>query len=370
MPEIHLQQEILELTKKLIGFQSTNSRPEEIHRCAVFIEQWLDRYNIPYQRTDKDRIPSITVLPKPGYAPVLLMTHFDVVESDDRALFTPIERGDRLFGRGAIDDKYGVALSLVLLREHLLNRQQSGQRLEGLNFGLLLTGDEEMGGANGAKKASDSITPDFFIAIDGGSPDLIVTKEKGVISLELHARGEAAHAARPWLGTSAFDMLIDDYTRISKLFPASSNDTWHRTMVLTKCKAGNGSSNIVPEKARAMLDIRFTENDDADFLVSEIRNMVKSDLTVHAKEPVFMSGPSTYLDLLVDHSGGAEVGFEHGASDARYFSSKDIPGAIWGADGGMSQHTKDEHIVIPSLYQLYDRLDSYLTHLPEKQLPR
>ncbi|MFW2365835.1 MAG: M20 family metallopeptidase [Desulforhopalus sp.] len=366
MPDIRLQQEILELTKKLISYPSTNSRPEEIHNCAVFIEQWLDRYNIPYQRTDEGRTPSINVLPKPGYAPVLLMTHFDVVESDDPALFIPVERDNRLFGRGAIDDKYGVALSLVLLREHLRQSQKDGHQMNSLNFGLLMTGDEETGGANGAKKASDSITTDFFLVLDGGNPGLIVTKEKGVISLELNAMGIAAHAARPWLGKSAFDILLEDYTRISTLFPAASDDPWHRTMVLTKCKAGNGSSNIVPAKASAMLDIRYTENDDADFLVSQIESMVKSDLTVHAKEPVFMSGPSTYLDLLVDHSDGAAVGFEHGASDARYFSSKNIPGAIWGADGEMSQHTSDEHIVISSLYRFYDRLDSYLNNLPEK----
>lgn len=161
-------------------------------------------------------------------------------------------------------------------------------------------------------------------------------------------------------------MLVEDYARISTLFPAVSNDSWHQTMVLTKCRAGNGSSNMVPAEARAMVDIRFTENDDADYLVSQIENMVKCDVMVHAKEPVFMSGPSTYLDLLVDHSGGAKVGSEHGASDARYFSAKDIPGAIWGADGEMSQHTNDERIVISSLYQLYDRLDSYLNNLPSR----
>lgn len=351
------------MTKKLIRFPSTNSRPQEIHNCAAFIEQWLTDYTIPYQRRDKDRTPSITILPKPGYTPVLLMSHFDVVESDDPVLFTPKEVNGRLFGRGSIDDKYGVALSMVLIREHLLRAKKNGRTPDNLNFGLLLTGDEEVGGANGAKVASDTISTDFFLVIDGGNPELIVTKEKGVISLELHARGQAAHAARPWSGENAFDILVEDYARIGKLFAESTADHWHRTMVLTKCKAGNGSSNIVPEEARATYDIRYTEQDDPDLLISAIKEMVRSEVTVHAREPVFISSPSPYLDFLVDCSGGASVGFEHGASDARYFSSKNIPGAIWGADGGMSQHSRDEHIVISSLYTLYDRLDTYFTHL-------
>lgn len=352
---------LLELTKALIRIPSTQSRPEQIAHCATFIEQWLAANGIAYTRYDQGSAPSIVVLPQKGYAPLLLMTHFDVVEADDPALFEPYQTETSLFGRGAIDDKYGVAISLLLFRKHLQRARAAGKDQDQLCFGLLLTGDEEVGGARGAKLAAQSITTDFFLAIDGGNPGLIVTKEKGILSLELTASGTAAHAARPWLGTSAFDILIDDYQKIRALFQEEAEDHWHKTLVLTRCHAGNGSVNTIPAQATATLDIRYTEQDDSKALLSSISETISSELRVRALEPVFTSGPSPYLDLLVEQSGGAAIGFEHGASDARYFSSRNIPGAIWGAEGEMSQHTKNEHIVISSLYQLYERLDNYLS---------
>ena len=65
------------------------------------------------------------------------------------------------------------------------------------------------------------------------------------------------------------------------------------------------------------------------------------------------------------YTDNAVFGFSHGASDARYLSEKDIPGGIWGAEGEMSQHTEDEHIVLDSLYFIFDRLDAFLTEIAE-----
>ena len=359
MPTPHLQQEIVALTQELIRIPSTHSRPQEIWNCAFFIEKWLTNNNISYKLQESNGIPTIMVLPEKGRVPVLLMSHFDVVEADDELIFTPRLDGDRLFGRGAIDDKYGVALSLILYREYRRKNKASGSNVQ-MPFGLLFTGDEEVGGTNGAAVAAKRINTDFFLAIDGGRPDLIVTKEKGIVQLELEARGTAAHAARPWLGQSAFDLLMDDYRKMQHHFSTTTADHWHRTMVLTKCQTGNGSTNIVPDKARAIFDIRYTEEDNPKELINNIRREVTSEVTVHALDPVFMGRPSSYLDLLVAHSDGARVGFEHGASDARYLSQLGIPGAIWGADGEMSQHRHDERIVVPSMLHFYDCLDGFL----------
>lgn len=291
------------------------------------------------------------------------MTHFDVVEVDDEKLFEPVIKDGKLYGRGSIDDKYGVAISLVLFREYYQKVLADGLSFEALQFGLLFTGDEEVGGGNGAKIASEVVSTDFFVAIDGGRPDLIVTKEKGVMLLELTARGRAAHAARPWLGRNAFDVLVKDYARIMQLFAEETEDHWHKTIVMSKARAGNGSTNIVPEKATAFFDIRYTEYDNPHTIINSIENMVDSSVTVHALEPVFIGGSSPYLDQLVAQAEGVRVGFEHGASDARYLSQLGMPGAIWGADGEMSQHSDDEHIVISSLYYLYDEFDKFLNIL-------
>lgn len=364
----HLQQEILDLLKDLIRIPSTNSRPEEIRRCAEFIETWLKKNNIGYQLEEHDTTPSLFVMPPNRKVQVLLMSHFDVVEVDDTAQFEPVERDGLLYGRGSIDDKYAVALSLILFREQVRKLERDGQCQDDISFGLLLTGDEEVGGTNGAGKAVENLDTKFFIALDGGNPDHIVTKEKGVIALRLEAHGKSAHAARPWLGKSAFDILVDDYHRIQQqLFTLETEDHWHRTMVLANCHAGNGSTNIVPEQATATLNIRFTEHDEPEKLVEEIRACTTSKVILDALDPVFDSGPSPYLDLLVKHSKGAGVGFEHGASDAKYFSTRGIPGAIWGAVGNMSQHTENEHLEIESLSRIYGCLEQFLMEIQLQQ---
>jgi succinyl-diaminopimelate desuccinylase len=362
----HLEKEILELTEALIRIPSTQTRPGKISECASFIAQWLGKHGINYKRYDENDVPSIVVMPSEATeTKILLMAHFDVVEAESDAAFSPRIEDGKLYGRGAIDDKYAVALSLILFREHLSTLYKQGLTQREMSFGLLLTGDEEVGGRDGVGKVGQIIHPDFFIALDGGRPGLIVTKEKGTLLINLEATGKAGHAARPWLGKNAFDILTKDYMKLLSLFSERTDDHWHKTMVLSQCKAGNGSTNIIPEKASATLDIRYTEHDNPDEIIASIREVVASKVEVQGKEPMFFGGSSLYFPTLKKHANGAVFGFEHGASDARYLSTRDIPGAIWGADGEMSQHTDEEHIVLDSLYGLFESLDSFLKETAE-----
>lgn len=364
-PENQIHYEILELTRQLIEIPSTSSRRDDIHRCADFICQWLKENGINHEPHIIEDVPSISVLPRPGQAPILVMSHFDVVEVMNTRLFEPWIEDGCLFGRGAIDDKYAVALSMVLFREHLQRLKAAGGGQQDMPFGLLLSGDEETGGANGVGALIETIDSEFCIAIDGGGPELIVNKEKGILQLKITATGKAAHGARPWLGENAFDNLVHDYLKLKSIFTEQaqdqSGDHWHKTMVLSNLHVGNGSINVVPDKAEAFFDIRYTEHDDPDAILTEITSCIDSEVEVLAKEPVFASEPSPYIELLASHFDNARIGFEHGASDARYLSERGIPGAIVGAEGETSQHTENEHIVLASLYQLYNRLDGFFT---------
>ncbi len=362
--------ELLSLTKKLISFPTTHAHPDIITQCADYIEHWFQDNGISCEHHTINNVPSIAVLP-PGKdkVKILLLAHFDVVESETNELFSPRVEENKLYGRGAIDDKYAVALSMLLYREHLNRYKQRGQTQEDMAFGLLLTGDEEVGGWNGVGKVSEKINADFCLTLDGGNPGLIVTKEKGILHLEIQTEGKSAHAARPWLGENAFDLLLKDYQAIQQIFTKETPDHWHRTMSLTKCNVGNGSSNMVPASAKAVLDIRYTEHDNPDEIVAEIKKVATSTITVTDQAPMFNGGDSPYFERLQHHSNKAIFGFEHGASDARFLSERNIPGAIWGADGGMSQHTEEEHIVLDSLYDLYHRLDDFFKETEDSNLP-
>jgi succinyl-diaminopimelate desuccinylase len=364
---MHALQEIVELTKDLIRIPSVHSRPQEIRRCSEFIANWLTDKGIVFRQTLLEGVPSIIAGPKSGISQVVLMTHFDVVEADGEEQFEPDESDGRLYGRGAVDDKYAVALSLVLFRNHLQQLRQNGGGQDDMCFSLLLTGDEEVGGYRGAAAALEKLQVNYFIALDGGSPERVITKAKGVLQLKLTARGKAAHGARPWLGKNAFDVLLADYRAIEKLFWESNPGHWHKTMTLSQCRAGDESFNKVPAVATAVLDIRYTDKDDPDAILEDIRKAVASDVEVVVKEPLFVSEPSLYLETLMTHT-HASIAFEHGASDARFFSSRGIPGVVWGAEGEMSQHSTGEHLVIDSLIPVYEGLDAFFRAVADQSL--
>ncbi len=127
-------QDLVELTKDLIRFKSMLSRPDEINRCADFIESFLMDMGASCKRIECDGVPSIAALPGRDFAPILLMSHIDVVDAPDQ-LFEPVEKEGKLYGRGSFDDKYAVALSMILFREHLYKARKEGRDAEGAPSG-------------------------------------------------------------------------------------------------------------------------------------------------------------------------------------------------------------------------------------------
>ena len=79
------------------------------------------------------------------------MSHIDVVDGPDD-LFNPRAKDDALYGRGSIDDKYAAALSLVFVKNYLQQLQKEGKDQKDLPFGIIITADEEIGGADEPRK--------------------------------------------------------------------------------------------------------------------------------------------------------------------------------------------------------------------------
>jgi len=356
-------EEIISLTQDLIRFKTVPSQPDEIQRCVSFIEDYLKKCGANYRRIDHHNIPSIIVMPANNFAPVVLLSHIDVVDGADD-LFVPRVKDNALYGRGSIDDKYAVALSLVLVKKYLQQLRAKGKNQSNLPLGVLITADEEVGGINGARKALQEIQAAFCIALDGGRLNKIVVKEKGIVRLKLKASGKTAHGARPWLGENAIENLIDDYQVLKKYFTLHAPDFWQRTLNFSRIKGGK-ATNQVPDTAEALFDIRYTENDDMEKIFLEIQGKLKGELVVERKEPLFEGGNSPYLDLLLEIATDAEVGFEHGASDARFLSARGIKGIVWGADGDMSAHAEHEHVNIQSVGRLFDLLVAFINRSAE-----
>jgi len=246
------------------------------------------------------------------------MSYIDVVDAPNE-LFRPVKKGRQLYGRGCLDDKYAVALSMVLLKKNLQRLQKQGKGQDDLPFGILIAGDEEIGGFNGVKKALGEIQTDFCIVLDGGGIEKIVVKEKGVARVKLLSRGKAASGDRPWTGENAIEKLIDDFIKWRTYFVKSAPKHRHRSITINSIHTEK-SHHGFPKCAKAHLAIRYTEVDDIELMFNKMRSKLHSEIVVEVVEPLFSGGKSEHLKLLLDISKKTRVGFEDGTNDACFLS--------------------------------------------------
>lgn len=143
---------------------------------------------------------------------------------------------------------------MVLLKKNLQRLQKQGKGQDDLPFGILITGDEEIGGFNGAKKALGKIQTDFCIVLDGGGIEKIVVKEKGVARVKLLSRGKAASGDRPWTGENAIEKLIDDFIKWRTYFVKSAPKHRHRSITINSIHTEKSHHGFL-ECAKAQLEI-------------------------------------------------------------------------------------------------------------------
>lgn len=127
---------------------------------------------------------------------VVIYGHYDVQPPDPLDLwksepFEPEIRGDRIYGRGAADNKGPVSVYLGALSE-LLDEQPDLP----LNIVIILEGEEEIGSPSfmpALEAYADRITGDFVFACDSGSlrPDQlsVTTGLRGITCLEVWLEG-------------------------------------------------------------------------------------------------------------------------------------------------------------------------------------
>ena len=121
-------------------------RADDVRRCAeavaaLFRGTGIDDVQIVAMPGGQPTVIARRPAP-PGQPTILLYAHHDVQPTGDPAdwdspPFEPTERGDRLYGRGAADDKAGIAVHLAALRAY------GGAPPIGVT--VLIEGEEEIG---------------------------------------------------------------------------------------------------------------------------------------------------------------------------------------------------------------------------------
>ena len=172
-----------------------------MHRCAAWLADHLARIGFDEARVlDTGGLPAVCGhwLRAPGRPTVLVYGHYDVQPADpvcewSTPPFRPAVRGDRIYGRGAADDK-GQFFAHLKAAEALL---QTGGALP-VNVKCLLEGEEEIGSPHLAafldahpREAHADAAVVSDMRVSGIDRPSITVSLRGALSLELTVSGHA-----------------------------------------------------------------------------------------------------------------------------------------------------------------------------------
>jgi len=275
--------ELIELTQKLVSIPSYLDKDAGINEVevATFIESYVQ--DLGYLRVERQPVEGarFNVIAHDGRPPRLLFCcHMDTVRPGNRDNwshdpFGGEVEGDRLFGRGAVDMKGGLACVLDALAackgmgvQGILALFDVDEEKDILGMPRFAQ-DAERYQVRGAKLA---VLPEPGLAIQNG--------HRGLMELHFRVGGVSAHASRPHLGKNAIHAATHAVDQLQEVLAASYSDPQLGTSTcnLAALRGGttvkqrgkgigiadghatgaddNVSANMIPDIAEVVLDIR------------------------------------------------------------------------------------------------------------------
>lgn len=383
---------LVELCRSLVRIDSTNP-PGDTTAMVEAIEAVLDATAGIEHRRVVGRAPAVNLVARvrgagPGRR-LVLNGHLDTFPIGEarwrhHPLGADLEDG-RIYGRGACDMKAGVA-ALVLAFATLAEFRDawSGELV------LTLVGDEETGGRWGTQYLLANVEEaagDAMLNADTGSPRVVRIGEKGNIWVELEATGLANHAAHVHLGRNAVDALVDALVAVRALaalapsLPAAMERAIAEAQSVSKAISGEGEAetlrritvntgrieggigvNTIPDRARALCDIRIPPGVTVDQIRAELTAVIDSlpDVSwriLQCTEPSWTDPEESIVRAVRENAAAVTgrdvvVNLRAGFSDARLYRHAGVPSVVYGvAPHGMGG--ADEYATVEDLKAVF-----------------
>ena len=329
------------------------------------------------------------IFDEPGSAPVenlyarigskkpnlMFAGHTDVVPPGDEAAwrhppFAGEVVGERLYGRGAVDMKGGIACFVAAALDHLA--AHNGQPKDG-SLSLLITGDEEGVAVNGTIKllrwaAARGETFDHCIL---GEPsnvealgDTVKAGRRGSLNGTLIVKGRQGHVAYPDRADNPIQGLVTLIAALQAPLDEGSAHFDPSHLEFTSVDVGNQTVNLIPGEARARFNIRYNDCHSPAALKTLIEGRAQTAAAGRVRHSfdwqpsnaeVFLTKPGPFTDLAV--AAIAEVtgrkpklSTSGGTSDARFI--KDYCPVLEFGLVGQTMHQVDECAPVADLVVL------------------
>lgn len=272
----------------------------------------------------------------------------------------------KLYGRGAVDMKGAIAAFAAATARLLA---EPGRSLSG-SISMLITGDEEGPAINGTRKVLDWLADrheriDWCLVGEPTNPttlgQMIKIGRRGSLNARLLVHGIQGHVAYPaeaenpvhHLVTMLADLTGTPLDRGTEHFDPSS-------LQVTTVDVGNPTTNLIPARASAGLNIRFNDLHTGEELIAWLRSRLdrfgcRYDLDANVSGEAFLTPPgdlSTALSRAVENVTGRtpELSTSGGTSDARFI--KDYCPVVEFGLINETAHKVDEHLSLAELEML------------------
>ena len=282
---------------------------------------------------------------------ILLNSHIDTVKPVAgwrRQPFTPKIENGKLYGLGS-NDAGASLVSLFQVYRHLSATQQS------YNLIYLASCEEEVSGKNGIESVLPKLPP-ITLGIVGEPTEMNpAIAEKGLMVLDLTARGKAGHAARNDGENAIYKLMPDIEWFRSFRFSKESPLLGTVKMSVTQINAGT-QHNVIPDICTAVVDIRSNECYSNEELFEEITKHISCE----AKARSFRLNSSS---IPADHpfvKRAVELGkVPFGSPTLSDQALMKFPSVKIGPGKSSRSHTADEYILLNEIEEaigLYIRL--------------
>ena len=369
-----------DLTARLIRCPSVT--PEE-GGALTLIQSLLEPAGFACTRVDRNGTPNLFARwGAKGARTLGFNGHTDVVPPGDPDSWThPPFSGavidGTIWGRGATDMKSGVAAFVAAAIDFVTRTPPDGAVV------LTVTGDEEGPSRDGTPALLDWMEAngermDVCIVGEPSNPEvmgeMIKIGRRGSLTVHITAIGKQGHAAYPHKALNPLHPLL---ILLADLTAAPLDEgTEHfqpSGLQVTTIDVGNPASNVIPERGRATVNIRFNDLHSGDSLTAMLRERaaaveertgVRFELDFHVSGESFLTAPGPFVDLVRDVVAEAcgrvpVLSTSGGTSDARYVKNH-CPVLEFGLVGAF-MHQVDERVPEAQVRQLQDIYHTILT---------
>jgi succinyl-diaminopimelate desuccinylase len=296
--------------------------------------------------------------------------HTDVVPAGDVDAWTADPfgaeiRGGWLYGRGSCDMKGEIACFVAAVARFI---ERHGPPKGSIS--LLVTGDEEGPAINGTIELlrwAEARGHRFDGCIVGEPTSVEVLGDtakigrRGSLTVTLEARGRQGHVGYPHLADNAAHRLVAVLHRLTTTpIDAGTEHFEPSSLQVTTIDIGNPATNVVPAKARAVLNIRHNDSQTPESLKALIEAAIaavggKVDARYSEGANAFLSTPGTLAETLaasVEAVTGRRpvLSTSGGTSDARFIQAW-CPVIEFGLVGA-TIHQVDERVPLAELEAL------------------